>query len=374
MNKRVEEIDIVKALGIILMVIGHSSSPFTKFIYLFHMPIFFIASGFLYNEKNSKSFSDIKNYIKNKFRSLWFPYALWNSIFVLFNNIFIQLNIYTNNPLLLEYANGTHVMLHDKLSFLEMVIDIIKSLLFVGSTEMGGALWFLRVLFVLSILYCLMDFIMSKIFRKQKICIHFIISVVFLFIGYQCGIHNINLYGLGQVFSFYILFYIGHILNRVKSVYAEWDYKRFMPILLCSYLALFMLSQNIGEGFEPGANSYKSPQLLLICSVFGWMLLYSASNIIKQFKSIKKLLILIGQDTISIVILHFLCFKVVSVCISHIYNLPSFCIATFPNLYGSIGGWWVAYTVVGVCLPVVLYEGYKGIKNYIYRKIPFHNI
>lgn len=42
-------ISIIKGLGIILMVIGHTNSPFRDFIYLFHMPLFYMISGFLFN-------------------------------------------------------------------------------------------------------------------------------------------------------------------------------------------------------------------------------------------------------------------------------------------------------------------------------------
>lgn len=157
------------------------------------------------------------------------------------------------------------------------------------------------------------------------------------------------------------------MLYRVKNLYQEWDYKQFIPILLCSFLVLYILCKIIGEGYEPGANSYKSPLLFIICSIIGWVFLYSASNIINHYKNIKKLLMLIGKDTVSIVILHFLCFKIISLYISYIYDLPSYCVAVFPNLYGSVCFWWLAYTFVGVCLPVILFEGYKGMSNYIQK-------
>lgn len=43
--KRDSTIDIIKGFGIILMVMGHSGSPLTGLIYMFHMAIFFMASG-----------------------------------------------------------------------------------------------------------------------------------------------------------------------------------------------------------------------------------------------------------------------------------------------------------------------------------------
>lgn len=46
--ERLDYIDIFRALGIILMVMGHIGfgSKFDKFIHAFHMPIFFWISGF----------------------------------------------------------------------------------------------------------------------------------------------------------------------------------------------------------------------------------------------------------------------------------------------------------------------------------------
>lgn len=42
------KITITKGLCIILMVIGHSGCPvlLSKFIYIFHMPVFFFFSGY----------------------------------------------------------------------------------------------------------------------------------------------------------------------------------------------------------------------------------------------------------------------------------------------------------------------------------------
>ena len=54
---RIQSIDNAKGIGIILVVIGHSVDVFSAIgvsISSFHMPLFFILSGFLFNE-NIKS-------------------------------------------------------------------------------------------------------------------------------------------------------------------------------------------------------------------------------------------------------------------------------------------------------------------------------
>ena len=55
MKKRIAWLDTAKGIGIILVVLGHSMSPILtghmvmeslyKFLYMFHMPLFFFLSG-----------------------------------------------------------------------------------------------------------------------------------------------------------------------------------------------------------------------------------------------------------------------------------------------------------------------------------------
>ena len=42
-------IDSMRGIGIVLMVLGHSGFPGTDFIYLFHMALFFMLSGWLFS-------------------------------------------------------------------------------------------------------------------------------------------------------------------------------------------------------------------------------------------------------------------------------------------------------------------------------------
>ena len=55
-------ISIAKAIGIILMVAGHSGCPalINNFLYLFHMPLFFVCSGYFYQD--IRDITKLKNY------------------------------------------------------------------------------------------------------------------------------------------------------------------------------------------------------------------------------------------------------------------------------------------------------------------------
>ena len=76
-------------------------------------------------------------------------------------------------------------------------------------------------------------------------------------------------------------------------------------------------------------------------------------------------MISIGKNTLSVLILHFLAFKLVGLIVVAYYELPAFCLASFPSLYGERGLWWVAYIIVGVGVPVILSVLYHKILVYV---------
>lgn len=131
-------VDIVKGLAIVCMVGGHCAWPFTKFIYLFHMAIFIIASGYCYKETYSKEYMNVIHFIKRKFRTLWFPYVLWMAIFSVLHNFFIRINVYTDNPLLLQYVSGSFITTTDYWTPTDVIKNIFKAMLFRGDAQVGG--------------------------------------------------------------------------------------------------------------------------------------------------------------------------------------------------------------------------------------------
>ena len=303
-KKRIDEIDIVKALGIICMVAGHAGAPFTRFIYLFHMAIFFIASGFVYKESSSNSFKSVLTTIFNKVKFIWLPYFLWNMIYTLLNNFFIKVNVYTDNPDLLNYVFGNHVRTHGYMNSTELIKNIYYGIFFRGSTEMGGAFWFLEVIFFISICYCIADFFIKKIFKTSFIP-QLIISLFLLCIGYSHHFTRPSFFNLNIVASCYCLYFIGHLLKLLHSKYQTWDFRYYLPIFIASFCTLLLL-KNYGQ-IDLGSNFYMNPIFLLITSLTGWCFLYSLSYFITLIP-MKLIFIEIGKRTMSIVILHFLSF------------------------------------------------------------------
>ncbi len=57
-EKRIEWIDVLKGIGIILVILGHTHVLFRTYIFSFHMPLFFFISGYLFTIDRYKNFAE----------------------------------------------------------------------------------------------------------------------------------------------------------------------------------------------------------------------------------------------------------------------------------------------------------------------------
>ncbi len=92
MNKRIEWIDISKGIGIFLVIIGHTmlEPAIRTQIYVFHMPLFFLLSGFLFSHKkhpNAGSFTLAKA------KSLLIPYTVFSFLSLYLGKILLEAEI-----------------------------------------------------------------------------------------------------------------------------------------------------------------------------------------------------------------------------------------------------------------------------------------
>ncbi|WP_370972479.1 acyltransferase family protein [Enterobacter wuhouensis] len=128
-SKKFIYIDNLKAIGIILVVIGHIfPRQNIDVIYLFHMPLFFMLSGFLYKPQ------DISSYVLKKAKRIILPYLLFLiSIFII--NALINITIYNSS-------------LHD-------VFKGFSKMIYGGEKLKGdfGAFWFATTLFFTLIIF-----------------------------------------------------------------------------------------------------------------------------------------------------------------------------------------------------------------------------
>jgi fucose 4-O-acetylase-like acetyltransferase len=76
MQQRIAWIDILKGIGILLVVFGHITPDGTvkTFIYSFHMPLFFFVSGYVFDPYRHPQYRD---FFKKRFKSIILPFVLF---------------------------------------------------------------------------------------------------------------------------------------------------------------------------------------------------------------------------------------------------------------------------------------------------------
>lgn len=84
-EKRLDYMDVVKGIGILLVVLGHNLQgipALTSWIYSFHMPLFFIVTGYLeaHKQAHGVAHKPIGSYIRRKAASLLWPYMTFSIV------------------------------------------------------------------------------------------------------------------------------------------------------------------------------------------------------------------------------------------------------------------------------------------------------
>ena len=349
MKKRNEIIDILKGIAICLIVLGHTHFIGTQYIYLFHVAVFIIASGIFYNGKNITTLKELLSFIKKRVLRLYIPYVIINIVYLLFNNILLNIHVYSIDT-------------HSYYNLADFGINIVKILLFRGVTELGGATWFLHLLFLISVGYAVCTFILNKLFsnkyEKVQKC-NCIISVIFLIAGYM-----ISKTSYSDIFSIYIitlncywLFFIGNIFNDYKDKIKKNDLS--ILIILVSLLLLILL-KNIGS-IEISKNIYTTPIFFFVCSIIGWMLLYMMSLLVENTK-IGKVLSYIGQKSLYILMFHFVGFKIVNFLICRFVSHDINSISKFPVAAGGLI-YSLIYFVIGIMISLLIYKVFEFVKT-----------
>lgn len=224
-------IDVLKGIAIILVVIGHNCSmPFAHFIYTFHMPLFFLISGFLLTPVRAKK------YLKKSFHRLIIPYICF-LLLLSFPDFFLAIK--ENN--LEGYKNLAKTLTH----------RIYGGQLLTGSF---GVFWFITVLFFSTNIFNII--IQNPIIKKKKkfeICTFIFI----LLTGYLIPLLNFKLpWNIGAVPMAICYLYIGYQIRKWVStnklnfeLFNKWKIL-FWIISIVLFLGIYQFSDHITLDFK----------------------------------------------------------------------------------------------------------------------------
>lgn len=274
-NERLYPLDIAKAFGIILVIIGHSHiNPYLyNFIYSFHMPLFFLISGYFFHENQTSV-----NILKNNIRKLIIPYFATCFIILLINAFINIIHFTPPHPSLFTW--------------------IISSLLGIGVATKTpfysvGPIWFLPALF-----WSIISF--HFILKYKKYCLPIIIVITFTIISLYLAKKHIYLPFCCQQGALGVLFfYIGYLIrqNNPSIIISS-------PFSLLFMAIIWIIS--IKSGFLSIFQCYASPEIVTLSgafagSYFTYLLAYYVNN---KVGFVRSLLIKIGQLTLLILCLH----------------------------------------------------------------------
>lgn len=353
---RDKKIDIAKGIGIVLVVLGHCSGKWiSAFIYLFHMPLFFLISGYLYNEKSSEK---PLVYIKKKFWGLYIPYLLTEIFFTIIRNWLLHMGIYSSSYLYynhyIDYLNGRG-----------LIITICKDILLAGREPMAGTLWFSVVLIFVSLMFLIISVLGKKIektygINKEKI--RLICVFVAFFVGNLATRLGYTIPRCNNALVMLAIYYIG---VRIRQSEINIICCKLYLILCFCILGLNVLY----GGVSVNGNEYLSPVFLITNCLIGAYIIFGVADMI-QLNQMGNIFENLGKHSLTIMFFHFSAFKLLSKILvlffknNHLYEFPVIHVQNqwIQNILA------VPYLFIGILLPYTVAVLYEKIKINVYRK------
>lgn len=191
MNNRDLTLDFLKGVGILTVIIGHLSEFGRQFIFSFHMPLFFLISGYLFSQKPlSKS-------LHNDFYRLIVPYVFTSLVIIVF---YFIATILTGQQFVLRWALASL-----------WGSGAIHSSRIWGDLPYIGAIWFLLALFWCKNLFLVLAHNIKNIQILGCVCL--VISLSSSFIDNNIiSLPLAILPGCGAV----IFFYAGYAIRAIN--------------------------------------------------------------------------------------------------------------------------------------------------------------
>ncbi len=289
-NERLDWLDILKCLVIYLVILGHALDSEVRslpdsygfYIYSFHMPLFFAISGSAFYLQNSRKNFNFLELLKNKSKSLLWPYLTLNiiAIFIYYFNF------------------GVLAKNHDVAPLIEKIVGILYSneLQFLGPSN---ATWFLLTLFLVNIVF----FLIVKYFNNNENLL-IVASCIICSFGYSMSLRNSDFHApwhFETVPIALLFFAIGYIIiqhmDKVKFIIG--DKKRQLIIVIILFPIGYMCAR-CNHYISMSGNQYGS-----FMRFFGAVVAFSTICYIIAINAPKlKIFKFIGRNTIVILAFH----------------------------------------------------------------------
>lgn len=298
MNKRIEELDILKGMAMLLVIVGHYFHPhmLAYTIWSFHMPLFVIISGYFIKKDSWSEMGCRTRRITNKYLKV---YLLTWLVIVLYKVTIWSLK---------------HFIFHSKLEI--GLFDLIKtwviSLLYAQGNEIIidgttipaiGAIWFLMALVIGQVLIWIAFKVNNIIIRCFiLIFISVILTILNLYIRLPLQIYA------GSLFACWLM--VGYLIKSYKSNY--WLNRILKPnfVVLIIVLVIWIFSIRwelyINEPFDVSVFKYKLNIIGYLGACSGSLCFYYLARFVTLHsrRKVKNVLTAVGKNTLLVLAVH----------------------------------------------------------------------
>ncbi len=285
-NKRIEEIDVAKGIGIIMTILGHNidNEYINTFIYSFHMPLFFVLTGLVMIKKEKES---IRTLISDE-KKLFSAYFFWSLIYMIYDML-VRILLF-KQPIKLIFEDG------------------YQTLVLWGI----NVLWFIATLAIAKVI----TYKLCMIVKNNNIQI---ILALVTFLGVYVMLPFLNeiyarksgylllYYGLAALLrSFSAVIFIIMGMNLKKILFRILNLKFIKSLILCiiCFWSVAVLGKHMGQ-IDMHLLIYGSNMFLfLVVAFLGTIGVILISNCIVRFLYLKRSLSYIGRNSLFIMATH----------------------------------------------------------------------
>lgn len=372
------KIDIAKAIGIILVVMAHACAPtyVSLFSNMLSVSIFFVTAGFCFN---TKYLSDQTTFLKKRLKGLYLPFWKWSVFFLLLNHLWFYIGILSE-----EYGNIAGGVQHP-LSW-HQGMQMLWSITFNMSGYdqfLCGAYWFFRAFLIVCVLWILLMSVLDSLKTlKGRYTVSALVvgggALLLALLHSACGL---TITGVAQggfreligLFFFAFGFMARQALNlcseptAVASTSAlscagmlRWMYSHRLACTLAALSGIMLILYCYPVQMVARAKNVLTVFVLPVSGMLGFILLCGVACLIDGSTGmIKRAFLHIGRNTLYVFGFHLLAMKLVSMAIVLINGMEWGMVGCHPAISSGSSSWfWIAYTVVGVGLPLVVKRYY----------------
>lgn len=344
---------LMKGIAIISVVIGYCADSrhyLDCFVNQYHLAVFFFVAGYFFKENNVEC---AKTFISKRIKSLYIPFVLAGIGFLLLHKPLAWLNIY--NPPITSITES-----------FKALFDLCVRM--VSTDPLLGAMWFCPALLWVSLIG-VFAFKLSNLFLlKQRL--GNVYSKVFVFASLiliaSIALHLLHLkspYCIWQNIITSGIFLEGWIFkNIIEDKLPKLSKGIFLTIAVLLGIILYgFMKIGLLAHLQPGNINNESSVVILVIAFIGSIMVYCFSKSLVD-SIFSKPIMLCGDHSFSIMLLHFLSFKLINYVQCIVYGYQFTHIADFPVIRYTDISWFWGYVISGSMLPLIMVYIYSKTK------------